>query len=212
MTDKKTWFITGAGRGMGVDFAKAALAAGHNVVATGRNPDTVTQALGDSDDLLAVKLDVTSPHDAETAVKAAVDRFGAIDVLVNNAGNFYAGHFEELTPEQVERQLATSLIGPMNVSLHSGVPAQAGSTAHRPPHRRRRAERPRGRRAAAHADKHRRTPRAPGHPAVAQDRPQAALCAPAGRSRAPRRSCENRPRGRLSATQTCYPTTIRVER
>jgi NAD(P)-dependent dehydrogenase (short-subunit alcohol dehydrogenase family) len=116
MTDKKTWIITGAGRGMGVDFAKAALAAGHNVVATGRNPDAVAAALGESDDLLAVKLDVTSGQDAETAVKAAVDRFGAIDVLVNNAGNHYAGYFEELTPEQMERQLAVNLLGPMNVT------------------------------------------------------------------------------------------------
>jgi NAD(P)-dependent dehydrogenase (short-subunit alcohol dehydrogenase family) len=115
-SDKKTWFITGAGRGMGVDFAKAALAAGHNVVATGRNPDAVAAALGDSDDLLAVKLDVTSGQDAEAATKAAVDRFGGIDMLVNNAASFYAGYFEELTPEQTERQLTTSLIGPMNVT------------------------------------------------------------------------------------------------
>jgi NAD(P)-dependent dehydrogenase (short-subunit alcohol dehydrogenase family) len=116
MTSKKTWFITGAGLGMGVDFAKAALAAGHNVVATGRNPDAVAQAVGDSDDLLVVKLDVTSTQDAEAAIKAAVDRFGGIDVLVNNAASFYAGYFEELTPEQMERQLTTSLIGPMNVT------------------------------------------------------------------------------------------------
>jgi NAD(P)-dependent dehydrogenase (short-subunit alcohol dehydrogenase family) len=115
-TDKKTWFITGAGRGMGVDFAKAALAAGHNVVATGRSPDAVAQALGDSDDLLVVKLDVTSGRDAEAAARAAVDRFGGIDVLVNNAASFYAGYFEELAPEQMERQLATSLVGPMNVT------------------------------------------------------------------------------------------------
>jgi NAD(P)-dependent dehydrogenase (short-subunit alcohol dehydrogenase family) len=116
MTSKKTWFITGAGRGMGADFAKAALAAGHNVVATGRNPDAVANAVGEADDLLVVKLDVTSTQDAEAAVKAAVDRFGSIDVLVNNAANFYAGYFEELTPEQMERQLTTSLIGPMNVT------------------------------------------------------------------------------------------------
>jgi NAD(P)-dependent dehydrogenase (short-subunit alcohol dehydrogenase family) len=116
MTDKKTWFITGAGRGMGADFARAALAAGHNVVATGRNPDAVARALGNSDDLLVVKLDVTDTRDAEAAVRAAVDRFGRIDVLVNNAASFYAGYFEELTPEQMERQLATSLIGPMNVT------------------------------------------------------------------------------------------------
>jgi NAD(P)-dependent dehydrogenase (short-subunit alcohol dehydrogenase family) len=114
--DKKTWFITGAGRGMGVDFAKAALAAGHNVVATARNPDAVAAALGEADDLLAVKLDVTSPEDAEAAANAAVDRFGGIDVLVNNAASFYAGYFEELTPEQMARQLATSLVGPMNVT------------------------------------------------------------------------------------------------
>jgi NAD(P)-dependent dehydrogenase (short-subunit alcohol dehydrogenase family) len=115
-TEKRTWLITGAGRGMGVGIAKAALAAGHNVVATGRNPDAVAQAVGDSDHVLVVRLDVTSTQDAEAAVKAAVDRFGGIDVLVNNAASFYAGFFEELTPEQMDRQIATSLIGPMNVT------------------------------------------------------------------------------------------------
>jgi NAD(P)-dependent dehydrogenase (short-subunit alcohol dehydrogenase family) len=116
MNDKKIWFITGAGRGMGVDIAKAALAAGNAVVATGRNADAVADAVGAADDLLVVKLDVTSPADAEGSVQAAVDRFGRIDVLVNNAGNFEAGYFEELTPEQIERQLATTLVGPMNVT------------------------------------------------------------------------------------------------
>jgi len=116
MTDKKVWFITGAGRGMGVDIAKSALAAGNAVVATARDPEAVMKAVGEADDLLAVKLDVTSPSDAESAVQAALDRFGRIDVLVNNAGNFNAGFFEELTPEQMERQVTTTLIGPMNVT------------------------------------------------------------------------------------------------
>src|SRR5437762_759627 len=116
MSNNKVWFITGAGRGMGLDIAKAALAAGYKVVATGRNTNKVAQAIGESADLLVVKLDVTNPSDAESAVKAAVDRFGRIDVLVNNAASFYAGFFEELTPEQIERQLATSLMGPMNVT------------------------------------------------------------------------------------------------
>jgi len=116
MTTNKIWFITGAGRGMGVDIAKAALSAGHKVVATGRNTDKVAKALGKSADLLVVKLDITKPADAESAVKAAVDRFDRIDVLVNNAANFYAGFFEELSPEQMERQLSTSLVGPMNVT------------------------------------------------------------------------------------------------
>ncbi len=112
----KVWFITGAGRGMGVNIARAALAAGNTVVATGRDTDAVVQAVGASDNLLVVKLDITSRGDAEAAARAAVDRFGRIDVLVNNAANFYAGYFEELTPEQIERQLTTSLIGPMNVT------------------------------------------------------------------------------------------------
>jgi NAD(P)-dependent dehydrogenase (short-subunit alcohol dehydrogenase family) len=116
MTYNKTWFITGAGRGMGVEFAKAALAAGHNVVATGRNPHAVAKAVNEADRVLAAKLDVTSTQDAEAAVQAAVDRFSSIDVLVNNAASFEAGFFEELTPEQIERQLAVSLIGPMNVT------------------------------------------------------------------------------------------------
>ena len=116
MTDKRVWFITGAGRGMGVDLAKAALAAGNAVVATGRNTEAVRAAVGEAEDLLVVQLDVTSPEDAEAAVKAAVDRFGRIDVLVNNAANFYGGYFEELTPGQIEDQLATGLIGPMNVT------------------------------------------------------------------------------------------------
>src|SRR5690349_10844146 len=105
MSSKRVWFITGAGRGMGVDIAKAALASGYAVVATGRDTDGVAKAVGASDDLLVVKLDVTSRADAEAAVWKAFDRFGRIDVLVNNAGNFKAGYFEELTPEQIEGQL-----------------------------------------------------------------------------------------------------------
>jgi NAD(P)-dependent dehydrogenase (short-subunit alcohol dehydrogenase family) len=115
-TEKKTWIITGAGRGLGVDIAKAALAAGHNAVATGRNPDAVAEALGGAENLLVAKLDVTSSDDATAAVKAGVDRFGGVGVLVNNAASFYAGFFEELTPEQMDRQITTTLIGPMNVT------------------------------------------------------------------------------------------------
>lgn len=116
MTIKKVWFITGAGRGMGVDFAKAALNAGHAVVATGRDVNSVAKALGEYQDLLVVKLDITKKEDAEAAVKEAVTRFGRIDVLVNNASNFYAGFFEELSMDHIEKQITTGLLGPMIVA------------------------------------------------------------------------------------------------
>jgi NAD(P)-dependent dehydrogenase (short-subunit alcohol dehydrogenase family) len=116
MTEKKVWFITGAGRGMGVDITKAALAAGNAVVATGRNTDRIRSVLGEADDLLVVKLDITDPPDAQAAAQAATERFGRIDVLVNNAGNFIAGYFEEIGPEQFRWQIETNLFGPMNVT------------------------------------------------------------------------------------------------
>ena len=116
MSDKKVWLVTGAGRGMGVDIARAALAAGHAVVATGRNPAKVTSAIGADDDLLAIRLDVTDPGDAKMAVAAAMDRFERIDVLVNNAGNFNAGFFEELSPDEFRAQIETTLFGPVNVT------------------------------------------------------------------------------------------------
>jgi len=115
-TEKKVWLVTGAGRGMGVDIAQAALEAGHAVVATGRNPERVSAALGAHDELLTVALDVTDPASAQAAVDAALDRFGRIDVLVNNAGNFYAGFFEEITPEDFRAQVETNLFGPLNVT------------------------------------------------------------------------------------------------
>ena len=116
MNPNKVWLVTGAGRGLGVDLAKAALAAGHSVIATGRDAARVTAAVGAHGSMLAVKLDVTRPQDAHAAVEAAVARFGRIDVLVNNAGNFFAGFFEELSPEQVRDQIETLLFGPMNVT------------------------------------------------------------------------------------------------
>ena len=116
MAHKKVFLITGAGRGMGADIAQAALAAGHAVVATGRDPERVASALGAHDDLLIVKLDITSPDDAKDVAGAAVDRFGRIDVLVNNAGNFHAGFFEEISPKDFRAQIETTLFGPINVT------------------------------------------------------------------------------------------------
>jgi NAD(P)-dependent dehydrogenase (short-subunit alcohol dehydrogenase family) len=116
MSINKVWFITGAGRGMGVDIAKAALAAGHSVVATGRDEGRVRNAIGDHDDLLTITLDITDSDAASAAAQAAVERFGRIDVLVNNAGNNYAGYFEEISPAQLRAQMETNFFGPLNVT------------------------------------------------------------------------------------------------
>jgi NAD(P)-dependent dehydrogenase (short-subunit alcohol dehydrogenase family) len=112
----KVWFVTGAGRGLGVDIVRKALAAGHSVVATGRNPDAVSAAIGPHENLLTVALDITDPRAASAAAQAAIDRFGRIDVLVNNAGNFYAGYFENISPAQFRAQMETNFFGPLNVT------------------------------------------------------------------------------------------------
>ncbi len=112
----RVWFITGASGGMGIAFTRAALAAGDAVVATGRRPDDIARHIEPTDRLLTARLDVTDIEAARSAVDAAVERFGRIDVLINNAGASFKGYFEEMSPDQVEQQLAVNLLGPMNVT------------------------------------------------------------------------------------------------
>ncbi|MHA6206264.1 oxidoreductase [Dyella soli] len=114
---KKTWFITGASRGLGFEIAKAALRAGDQVVAAGRNKAAVANKLGpDSGQLHSVELDVTDANQARAAVAAAIARFGGIDVLVNNAGYGHLGLFEETTIKDVEEQFDTNLFGVFHVT------------------------------------------------------------------------------------------------
>jgi len=112
----KVILITGAGRGLGTDIARAAIAAGHRVVATGRRPEKVRDLLGDHENLLVAALDITDQAAAERAAAAAVERFGRVDVLINNASTFQAGFFEEISDAAMRRQLETNLFGPMNVT------------------------------------------------------------------------------------------------
>ena len=113
----KVWFITGAGSGIGAGTAKAALKAGDRVVATGRNVQKLRSAPGDmaSENLEVLQLDVSDEAQAKTAVDQAVNRFGRVDVLVNNAGYSLLGNFEELATHDIERQFATNLWGVMHV-------------------------------------------------------------------------------------------------
>ena len=113
----KVWFITGAGSGIGAATARAALAAGDRVVATGRNLDKVRRALGDGAgaNLVFVPLDVGNEAQAKIAVDEAVKAFGRIDVLVNNAGYSLLGNFEETSTAEIEGLLSTNLYGVMHV-------------------------------------------------------------------------------------------------
>lgn len=117
MTKNKVYLITGASSGLGLEIAKTALAEGNNVIATGRNADKVSRAINSTtNNLLVLQMDVTDLKAIEAGISLAIEKFGTIDVLVNNAGNFYAGYFEGLSQNQVEQQIATNLFGPMNVT------------------------------------------------------------------------------------------------
>lgn len=116
MAEKQTWFITGANRGIGASIAKAALAAGHAVVATARRAEAITETLGTSDSLLPVALDITVAAQVDSAVQAATEHFGRIDVLVNNAGFGQLGLFEETSRELIAKQLDTNVYGTMDVT------------------------------------------------------------------------------------------------
>jgi NAD(P)-dependent dehydrogenase (short-subunit alcohol dehydrogenase family) len=112
----QTWFITGASRGFGALVAKLALDKGDAVVATARNPQSVTEALGEHPNLLAVALDVTDEAQAHAAAKAAIERFGKIDILLNNAGFGLLGAVEEATAAEVEALYRTNVFGLLNVT------------------------------------------------------------------------------------------------
>jgi len=112
----KVWLITGASRGIGLAIARVALNAGESVAATARDAGTVTKALGEHQNLLAVGLDLTVPRQAEMTVKAATERFGRIDILVNNAGYGQLGMFEENPPEAVQQQFYVNVFGTFDVT------------------------------------------------------------------------------------------------
>jgi NAD(P)-dependent dehydrogenase (short-subunit alcohol dehydrogenase family) len=112
----RTWFITGANRGIGLETARAARTAGHRVVATSRCSGTVVDAFGNDNDVLALDLDVTQPAQIAAAVDAAKARFGRIDVLVNNAGYGHLGLFEETSDADARTQFETNVFGLMDVT------------------------------------------------------------------------------------------------
>ncbi|KOV76412.1 MULTISPECIES: SDR family NAD(P)-dependent oxidoreductase [unclassified Streptomyces] len=111
-----TWFITGASRGLGAEIARSAVAAGNNAVLAVRNPERVPEDLKNSENVLAVALDVTDDLGIPQAVQAAVDEFGGIDVLVNNAGRGLLGALEEITDAEARSLFDLNVFGLINVT------------------------------------------------------------------------------------------------
>ena len=123
MESQKIWFITGASKGLGFEIAKAALEAGDKVVATGRSDNAaVFASLGENANLFAVRMDVTNEADVKNAVASAIDHFGKLDIVVNNAGYGIVGAIEEVSDAEARKQYDTNVFGVLNV-LRATLPA-----------------------------------------------------------------------------------------
>lgn len=117
-TESPVWLVTGSSRGFGRELVTAALDRGAVVVATARNPDSLAGLIDHfgTDRLLTTSLDVTEPEDARAAIDRAVERFGRIDVVVNNAGYANSGSIEEMPEDDFRAQIETNLFGVINVT------------------------------------------------------------------------------------------------
>lgn len=115
-TNKKTWFITGATRGFGYQISKAALQAGENVVATGRNLEQLKEVFDVSNNLLLIQLDVCDETQIKTAIEKAIEHFDHIDILVNNAGFGQLGLFEEIEQCKIKAQFETNVFAMMSMT------------------------------------------------------------------------------------------------
>ena len=119
-TGKPVWFITGCSTGFGRELAKHVLERGYRTVVTARNPDEVKDLAGKGE-ALVLKLDVTDQGQIDAAIKAAEDKFGRIDVLVNNAGIGYFAAVEESEEDQVRRMFEINVFG-LSRMIHAALP------------------------------------------------------------------------------------------
>lgn len=117
MINKKTWFVTGASKGLGLSLVKRLLSTGNQVVATTRNTTALLDALTEepTDNLLALSVDLTNDQSVNEAIGQAINRFGRLDVVVNNAGYSLVGSMEEMTDQEFRQTVDVNLFGPVNV-------------------------------------------------------------------------------------------------
>ncbi|MBE9463364.1 SDR family NAD(P)-dependent oxidoreductase [Dyadobacter subterraneus] len=119
MSSQQVWFITGASKGIGLALTKLALSQGHKVVATSRNiEDFKTSITEHQNNFLPLKVDITSDSEVKNAIQQSIDKFGKLDVIVNNAGYSLVGSMEEMTNEEFRQTLDVNFFATANVIRH----------------------------------------------------------------------------------------------
>ncbi|WP_104385474.1 SDR family NAD(P)-dependent oxidoreductase [Sphingobacterium sp. HMA12] len=118
MKSQKVWFVTGASKGLGLTLVKELLAQDYLVVATSRTKQTLEDEIGDHENFLPLEVDITNDADVNRAVLSAIDYFGRIDVLVNNAGYGQTGTLEELSDLETRRNYDVNVFGSLNAIRH----------------------------------------------------------------------------------------------
>jgi NAD(P)-dependent dehydrogenase (short-subunit alcohol dehydrogenase family) len=124
------WFVTGASKGLGADLVQRLLAEGYRVAATSRKKQALVDLVGEQANFLPLNMDVTSNEDVKRAIEAVIERFGRIDVVVNNAGYSQIGAVEELTPEEVQRNFDVNVFGPLHVIRNAAPYLRAQRSGH----------------------------------------------------------------------------------
>lgn len=116
MSNKKVWFITGTSKGFGLALTKLALSQGHQVIATSRNIEELKNSITEKqDNFLPLKVDITSDKEVKNAVQQGIEKFGRIDVVVNNAGYSLVGSIEEITDKEFRQTVNVNLFGTVNI-------------------------------------------------------------------------------------------------
>lgn len=130
MQTEKVWFVTGASKGLGAELVQRLLAEGYSVAATSRNKQALIDLAGNSQNFLPLSMDVTRDEDVKRAIGEVIEKFGRIDVIVNNAGYSQIGAVEELSADEVQKNFDVNVFGPLHVIRYAAPYLRAQRSGH----------------------------------------------------------------------------------